>query len=94
MGIVALSISSHDENSIDPMTESSGIDAASVSDYSYGTEIPEMSTLSPDRLGQDLPKTNPQPGGKEMLHQQTTVGEEVAVSPAEMVRMKASVETE
>ena len=53
-GIVALSILSHSEDSIGPMTESSGIDAASLSDSRSGTEIPEMLPSLLDRSGHDI----------------------------------------
>ena len=46
--IVALNISLHNKSSTDPMTELPGIDAASVSDSACGTEIMQMSTVSPN----------------------------------------------
>lgn len=87
--IVALSISSQNENSIGPMTELSVIDAASVSDSSSETEIPETSTSLPDRLGHDLLWTRPQPEGEEVLDQQASVGKEVDVSLTKMISTEA-----
>ena len=64
-----------------------------MSDSSSETEIPYTSTSLPDELGHDLLWTHPQPGRKEVLCQQTTVGEEVAMSLTKMFRMEASMET-
>ena len=68
------------------MTELPGIDAASVSYSDCGTEIIQMLTVSPKKLGHNLAWTQPQSEGK-ILYQQNTVGKEIASSPPELDRI-------
>ena len=58
-GIVASSMSSYSGDSDGPMTVSSGIDTASLSDSSFGSEILETLPSSPYGLGHDLLQTHP-----------------------------------
>ena len=85
-GIVALSISSRSGG---PMTESSGIDAASLSDSSSATEIPETLPSLLDRQGHDFLQTHPQPRRRGVLRHQIALGEEVVESLSNVLRMRS-----
>ena len=88
-GIDALSMLSHRGDSDGPMTASSGIDTASLSDLSLGSGILETLPSSLGGLGHDRLQITPQQRGK-MLLQRATMEKEVAESMTTRIRMEAS----
>jgi hypothetical protein len=63
------------------------VGSTSTSIVALSIHITELLTSLPDRLGHNLLWTCPQPEGEEVLRQQATVGNEVAVSLTKIIKM-------
>ena len=92
---VPSSMSSHSgwSDTDGPLTVSSGIDAACLSDSSLGSEILETMPSSADGMGQDLLQSHTQPNGG-LLLQRATWGKELVEVPSTGFRMEASTKAD
>ena len=75
------------------MRVSSGIDAASLTDSSLGSEILETLPSSVDGLGYNLLQNHPQPSGGVLLRQ-ATMEMEVIESLTTEIRIEASTKSD